>query len=285
VCSLSWAEEVFYRRLMSVADDHGRFHALPKLLRAACYPLQIDKVSDSDIGKWTTACVAAGLVRVYPALDGKRYVEIVKFGQQVRSKSKFPEPVAVDVDQSQASDNSCKQENSTAHLDVSVSVSVSVSEDEGDNAAAPAGARPAYFDEFWSAYPNKTGKDAARKAFDKRSVTRALLDQMLAALALQKASRKWIADGGQFIPNPATWLNQGRWMDEGVSVSETDGAPIDPDSKSAVEAEGIAKGFGRWNELVEQWHVYKERVRGPAQPSLDLAALASMAAKRQGEPA
>lgn len=92
VCSLSWAEEVFYRRLMSVADDHGRFHAMPKLLRAACYPLQIDKVSDSDIGKWTTACVAAGLVRVYPALDGKRYIEIFKFGQRVQSKSKFPDP-------------------------------------------------------------------------------------------------------------------------------------------------------------------------------------------------
>ena len=91
VCALSWAEEVFYRRLMSVADDRGRFHAMPKLLRAACYPLQIDKVSDSDIGKWTTACVAAGLVRVYPAQDGKRYIEIVKFCQRVQSKSKFPD--------------------------------------------------------------------------------------------------------------------------------------------------------------------------------------------------
>lgn len=95
VCALSWAEEVFYRRLMSVADDHGRFYAMPKLLRSACYPLQIDKVSDSDIGKWTTACVAAGLVRVYPAADGKRYIEIVKFGQRVQSKSKFPEPLEI----------------------------------------------------------------------------------------------------------------------------------------------------------------------------------------------
>lgn len=93
VCSLTWAEEVFYRRLMSVADDHGRFYALPKLLRSACYPLQIDKVSDSDIGKWLTALVEAALVRVYPATDGKRYVEILKFGQRIQSKSKFPEPI------------------------------------------------------------------------------------------------------------------------------------------------------------------------------------------------
>lgn len=77
---------------MSVVDDYGRFHTSPKILRASLYPLQIDKVSDSDIGKWITGCVTAGLVRVYPASDGKRYLELLKFGQQIRSKSKFPEP-------------------------------------------------------------------------------------------------------------------------------------------------------------------------------------------------
>jgi hypothetical protein len=92
VNSLGWAEEVFYRRLMSVVDDFGRYYASPKLLRAACYPLQIDKVSDSDIGKWLTACVTAALVRVYPASDGKRYIELLNFRQQARAKaSKFPE--------------------------------------------------------------------------------------------------------------------------------------------------------------------------------------------------
>lgn len=89
---LNWAEEVFYRRLMSVADDHGRYFATPMLLRAACYPLQLDKVSDSDIGKWLLATEKAGLVRVYPASDGKRYVQIVKFGQRIQAKSKFPDP-------------------------------------------------------------------------------------------------------------------------------------------------------------------------------------------------
>lgn len=92
VAALGWAEEVFYRRLMSVADDHGRYYALPALLRAACYPLHLDKVSDADIGKWLTACVNAALVSVYPASDGKRYLQILDFGQRIQSKSKFPEP-------------------------------------------------------------------------------------------------------------------------------------------------------------------------------------------------
>lgn len=93
MAALTWAEEVFYRRLHSVVDDYGRYHAHLSLLRAACYPLQLDKVSDSDIGKWLLATEKAGLVRVYPAKDGKRYLEVADFGQRIQSKSKFPEPV------------------------------------------------------------------------------------------------------------------------------------------------------------------------------------------------
>ena len=93
VDALGWAEEVFYRRLYSIADDHGRYYANPKLIRAAAYPLRLDRVSDSDIGKWMTVCVEAGLVRVYPAEDGKRYIQILKFNQRIQAPSKFPDPL------------------------------------------------------------------------------------------------------------------------------------------------------------------------------------------------
>ncbi|HXI14747.1 MAG TPA: hypothetical protein VNM48_00150 [Chloroflexota bacterium] len=92
VARLGWLEEVFYRRLMSVVDDYGRFYAHPSLLRAACYPLQLDKVSDSDVGKWLRVTEKAALVRVYPAPDGKRYLELLDFGQRIQSKSRFPDP-------------------------------------------------------------------------------------------------------------------------------------------------------------------------------------------------
>lgn len=91
VCALGWAEEVFYRRLMSAVDDYGRFPANTKILRAALYPLQIDKVSDSDVEKWLACAQKAALVRVYPAPDGKRYLELLNFRQQARAKaSKYP---------------------------------------------------------------------------------------------------------------------------------------------------------------------------------------------------
>lgn len=37
---------------------------------------------------------------------------------------------------------------------------------------------------------------------------------MLAAIAVQAKSPGWTKENGQFIPNPATWLNEGRWQDE-----------------------------------------------------------------------
>lgn len=90
VNSLTWPAEVFYRRLMSVVDDFGRFYAKPELIRAACYPLQLDKVGNQDVAKWLGETQKAGLVMVY-TVEGKAYLELLNFKQQVRAKqSKFP---------------------------------------------------------------------------------------------------------------------------------------------------------------------------------------------------
>ena len=67
------------------------------------------------------------------------------------------------------------------------------------------------FDVFWKAYPKKIGKEAARKAFKKVKVN---INALLSAVEEQKHCEQWLKDGGQYIPNPATWLNQGRWEDE-----------------------------------------------------------------------
>jgi hypothetical protein len=37
---------------------------------------------------------------------------------------------------------------------------------------------------------------------------------MLSAVEAQKQTDQWTKDGGQYIPHPSTWLNQGRWEDE-----------------------------------------------------------------------
>jgi uncharacterized phage protein (TIGR02220 family) len=82
---------------MSVVDDFGRFSANPKLLRASCFPLRLDTVSDADVTAWLQDCIKAGLVAAYE-VNGKHYLELEDFRQQVRAKaSKFPDPLDVDV--------------------------------------------------------------------------------------------------------------------------------------------------------------------------------------------
>lgn len=73
---------------------------------------------------------------------------------------------------------------------------------------------PPEFLTFWKAYPKKVGKDAALKAWKKRNGTRPGIDAIIKAIEEQKRSDQWTRDSGQYIPNPATWINQGRWDDE-----------------------------------------------------------------------
>ena len=94
VNELSDRAELFYRRLMSVVDDYGRFTANPTLLRSACYPLKVDSVKEDSIKKHLAEAVGAGLIVLY-TVGGKEYLEIQDFGQRIQSKSKYPEPNGV----------------------------------------------------------------------------------------------------------------------------------------------------------------------------------------------
>jgi hypothetical protein len=72
------------------------------------------------------------------------------------------------------------------------------------------------FNEFWNFYPKKIGKDKAETSWLKIKPN---TDDVLKALAWQKESDQWTRDDGQFIPLPATYLNQGRWKDEPTIIN------------------------------------------------------------------
>jgi hypothetical protein len=67
------------------------------------------------------------------------------------------------------------------------------------------------FDRFWERYPRKVGKAAARRAFE-RALKHVTFDAMMAALERHRRLRQWTQR--EYIPHPATWLNQHRWADE-----------------------------------------------------------------------
>lgn len=101
---LSPGAEVLYRRLMSKVDDYGRFHGNPALILAACFPLQLDRVSQANVSEWLAECaqMSASGEQAIPLMDlyeyeGKKYIQINNFGQRTRTDSKFPPPSVRDV--------------------------------------------------------------------------------------------------------------------------------------------------------------------------------------------
>ena len=82
----------------------------------------------------------------------------------------------------------------------------------------PAGAGLAGFDRFWAAYPRKKAKGSAEKAFRAVKPSELQVTEMVAAIGRATTSVDWRKDGGKFIPYPATWLRDKRWLDEQDAV-------------------------------------------------------------------
>lgn len=67
------------------------------------------------------------------------------------------------------------------------------------------------FDLFWQAYPKKVGKGAAESSWKRIKMDDVLFDDIMKAVEAQKEGAQWQRG---YIPNPATWLNQRRWLDD-----------------------------------------------------------------------
>jgi len=76
------------------------------------------------------------------------------------------------------------------------------------------------FQQFWDAYPRKNGKGKAEDSWRKIHPDEALTQKILASVDAHKKCDQWVKDGGQFIPHPATFLNQRRWEDETKIVKQ-----------------------------------------------------------------
>ena len=109
----------------------------------------------------------------------------------------------------------------------------------------------ARFEAFWAAYPRRVGKEAARKAYARRKPSPELHRRMMDAVALQRQSEQWQKQNGQFIPNPATWLQQGRWEDD------------------AQPAPGRCPGRASIPEQQYEQRYYDPADDGPSQRALD----------------
>lgn len=204
--SLSWFEEVLFYRLIVNCDDYGRFDGRPSIIKSRLFPLK-ENLTTKTVSGAIKKLESAGIVTLY-VFEGRPYLYLPTWDhhQSVRAKrSKFPAP----EDGVKSSASRCKQmkaDESTCPRNPIQSESESESESEKRTLAEKSD-----FDAFWDVYPRKVGKGDARKAFAK---VKAPVSVLIDAVKAQKQSQQWLKDDGRYIPNPATWLNQGRWEDE-----------------------------------------------------------------------
>lgn len=79
------------------------------------------------------------------------------------------------------------------------------------------------FDDFWKLYPRKVAKQNAFKAWRKIGAedSQALIDSIMANVR-QRINGEWKGKDVQYIPYPATYLNQRRWEDEPTAAATDD---------------------------------------------------------------
>jgi hypothetical protein len=80
------------------------------------------------------------------------------------------------------------------------------------------------FETFWTAYPRRVGKLAAKREWDRIRPTPELVAEMAKALEWQRELDQW--QDPNLIPHPRTWLHQGRWLDEPTE-------PVQPKAKTS----------------------------------------------------
>lgn len=265
IVGLSPLSRLLYIAIWCEADKEGRLVWKPMTFKLRYFP-----GDNCDIQAMCQEIVDARLVVLYG--EGFAVIPSFKAHQHINpreSESNLPEPAAIPTRKARVATRQPRDSDAQGGREGKGK------EGNGKEHASNA----SRFPEFWAAWP-KSERKQDRGVCEAKWVDRkldAIADEILADIDTKKKTQKW---QGGYIEAPEVYINRERWKD-GVTPDEQGGnGAIDPDSRPAIEAEGIANGTGAWDGI-EQFHLYKARVRGPRQAGLGLDALAHMAQQRQ----
>lgn len=237
---------LLFAGLWTIADREGRLEDRPRKIKAELLPYD-----ECDVDALLGDLCRHGFVQRYTHGDG-RFVQVCNFGRhqnphQNEAASVLPEPpkyqentgiprTPVQVPEQHESNPADSLNPITDSLNLNPSPITA-------RAARGRGAHyPADFERFWEQYPNKKAKDRALKAWRALRPDAELQEAILAAIAQQRTSRDWVKDGGQFIPYPASWLNDGAWMNE-VSVASAKKSSFEKTMEVMAEVFGYDQAF------------------------------------------
>lgn len=215
IASLTDFEFRLWVSLIVSVDDAGRGDARPAIIKGNAFPLR-ERVTAKDINDALHGLAAKGCVSLYE-VDGKPYFWFPTWAdhQRIREcKPKYPEPPEeFSLPQTAATCGDLRQSAAICG-DLRPESESNPNPNPNPNPNTPQPPQGGRFGEFWMQYPKKVGKGAAEKAFERIKPDKQTFDRMMDAISAQKRSRQWTENNGQYIPNPATWLNQRRWEDE-----------------------------------------------------------------------
>ena len=215
IASLTDFEFRLWVSLIVSVDDAGRGDARPAIIKGNAFPLR-ERVTAKDINDALHGLAVKGCVSLYE-VDGKPYFWFPTWAEHQRireCKPKYPDPpknsgftpsaeICGELPQVAADCGELRPESNP-----------NPNTNPNPSTSTPHAPQWGRFAEFWAQYPKKVGKGAAEKAFDRIKPDKQTFDRMMDAISAQKRSRQWTENNGQYIPNPATWLNQRRWEDE-----------------------------------------------------------------------
>jgi hypothetical protein len=206
----SWPIELryFWILLWGYCDDWGKGRLNYRLIKADAFPLD-DNIGLDQIQLWMEHLLADGVIHRYEVL-GNSYFMISNWAEHQRpshpAKSVIPDHISCSEETCgnlpQIAENRSPEQRAESREQGAV--------EQVDDGQPSENLDEALFDKFWEFYPRRTGKKPAKLAFY-RAVKRSTVDDVL------EGARRFGNDPNlpdeQFIPHPATWLNQDRWTD------------------------------------------------------------------------
>ena len=106
---------------------------------------------------------------------------------------------------------------------------------------------------FWSQYPRRVGRLAAERAW-KRALSHGTVDEILEGVRRYRDEIFREKRERQFICHPATWLNQGRWMDDEIDE-------IREDTRERIHWRRECLGLHHHPVCATQWAHEKRKAR------------------------
>ena len=136
-----------------------------------------------------------------------------RYGQVLEVQKDFQSWRSGHNDQPWSKQPSCSGQNNQAALVVSTNTKRQYSKDNTQHQSArPVGrvktTSSVHFDEFWSAYPKKTGRKPSLTKWIARDLD-SIATKIISNVQARVASGEW--NNHQYVPNPLTYINQDRW--------------------------------------------------------------------------